>query len=355
MYRVIADIKTGRDGIQFVYDTPITCHELISEILDHIIAEVGLETFQQQQFLVLYTIEFAVVLRERGCKHITVTTQEHCAATQRLCDKLEVNYTLLENLMKPKKTFDCSLGNPPFRWNHNANRHALWEDLLEKAHELTKDGGHVAMITPYVGRRKIRKVFFDNDFLLYRAQGVNSHFPGVGSTFCYHVVRKTQTGTVPDIDGVCVDVSRYGFIPNRVDPEALTIIEELTQGEPLAIQRGKVHSSKTHLFSKQKSQQFPYRYQHTSSQDLYCSVRSSDMEHSLKVICSASGYLKPWLDRDQIGVTQNSWFIPVDSEEEGHKIINFLNSDKVKMFNEISGSNTGAHDPNKYKLLRMKK
>jgi hypothetical protein len=30
-----------------------------------------------------------------------------------------------------------------------------------------------------------------------------------------------------------------------------------------------------------------------------------------------------------------------------------LTSDDVKKFNDVTGSNSGAHDPNKYKLLCM--
>ena len=75
------------------------------------------------------------------------------------------------------------------------------------------------------------------------------------------------------------------------------------------------------------------------------------MDYKLKVVCSKSGYLKPWLDTNGIGITENSWCIPVSSKKEGEEIIDFLNSDDVKTFISLSGSNTSAHDPNQYKNL----
>mgnify|MGYP000386211428 CR=1 FL=1 len=75
------------------------------------------------------------------------------------------------------------------------------------------------------------------------------------------------------------------------------------------------------------------------------------MNYKLKIICSKSGYLNPWLDTNGIGITENSWCIPVSSKNEGKKIIDFLNSDDVKTFVSLSSSTTSAHDPNQYKSL----
>jgi hypothetical protein len=250
--------------------------------------------------------------------------------------------------------FDVIVGNPPYQSKHGVNSHALWEEFIEKSHTLVKDCGHVAMVTPYIGRRKIRKIFFENDFLIYRAMGVDKHFSGVGSTFCYHIVRNKKTDVITNVDGIDHDLSRYDFVPSYLTQEIIDILDELMTGTPLNIKNGGIHSSNRHYFSDQQSKKFPFKYQHTSSQTKFCSKKCSAMDHKLKVICSKSGYLKPWLDTDQIGITEGSWCIPVDSIEEGDKVINFLNSEKVKVFNAVSGSNISAHDPNKYKLLCIK-
>jgi hypothetical protein len=256
----------------------------------------------------------------------------------------------LDNNMK----FDVVLGNPPYQSAHGVNSHALWEEFIEKSHTLVKDCGHVAMVTPYIGRRKIRKTFFENDFLTYRSIGVDKHFPGVGSTFCYHIVRNKKTGVITNADGIDHDLSRYDFVPSYINQEIIDILDEIMTGTPLNIKNGGVHSSNSSYFSDRQSKKFPFKYQHTSSQTKFCSKKCPAMDHKLKVVCSKSGYLKPWLDTNQIGITEGSWCIPVDTIEEGNKIINFLNSEKIKVFNAVSGSNTAAHDPNKYKLLCIK-
>jgi hypothetical protein len=209
------------------------------------------------------------------------------------------------------------------------------------------------MVTPYVGRRKVKEQFFNNDFLLYKTDGVASYFPTIGSTFCYHIVKKANNTkkTLTNVNGILFDLTKYGFIPNKINPEIERMLDKLMTGTPLKIQNGGVHSTKSRLFSDQSSSSFPYKYQHTGSQIKYCSKKCTAMEHSLKVVCSKSGYLRPWLDKDGIGITEGSWCIPVSSELEGNKIVNFLSSSEVKLFNELSGSNTAAHDPNKYKLL----
>ena len=247
--------------------------------------------------------------------------------------------------------FDVTIGNPPYQNQHGVNSHALWEDFVTKAHELTVDGGYIAMVTPFIGRRKVKQLFFNNNFIAYVAQGVDKYFPGIGSSFCYHIVQKGNPTSTTNFDGLDVDISAYGFIPSYMDENIATLFDELLFGTPLNIQGGGIHSQRKNLFSDSRTEEFPYEYQHTSSQRRFCSQKCAAMDHKLKVVCSKSGYLKPWLDTTGIGITEGSWCIPVDTEEEGNKIIEFLNSDKVKLFNSVTGSNTGAHDPNKYKRL----
>jgi len=265
---------------------------------------------------------------------------------------ITADYTTWETDQK----FDIILCSPPFQNPHGVNSHALWEDFVKKAHTQIADNGYIAMITPYVGRRKIKSKFFENDFLHFKSEGVSDYFKNSGSTFCYHVVRQGKTGALTTIGFNKYDLSKYGFVPSHMDEKIEEILEYLMNGVPLDIQNGGIHSSNDEVFSTNQNEKFPYRYQHSSSQTKWGSKPCPAMTHTYKVVCSKSGYLNPWLDvDDNVGVTENSWIIPVESEEHGQKIIAFLNSPEVKLFNEISGSNTSAHDPNKYKLLHMPK
>jgi hypothetical protein len=250
--------------------------------------------------------------------------------------------------------FDVVIGNPPYQNPHGVNSHALWENFIEKSHELVNQNGYVAMVTPHIGRRKIKQKFFDNDFIFYKSEGVEKFFPSIGSTFCYHIVRNSSTGVKTKVGNSEYNLSKYGFIPSNINEEVEELLDELFTGTPLNVQGGGIHGSNKHLFSDTQNKEFPYKYQHTSSQTKYCSKKCKAMEHKLKVVCSKSGYLKPWLDKDHIGITEGSWCVPVSSVKEGQKVIEFLNSDKIKLFNQLSGSNTAAHDPNKYKLLCIK-
>jgi hypothetical protein len=261
--------------------------------------------------------------------------------------------------------FDLTLGNPPFDSEHGVNSHSLWTPFIELMHRLTKkDTGLVASIHPHIGRRKIKQKFFENDVLVYKPIGVGKYFEDsgnkVGSTFCWTITRMSNTdvettvlGEKNDIVGK-YDLNKFDFIPGEINDDIVDMLEDLLNGTPLNINTTSgIHSQKKEFFSDTQSKDFPHKYQHTSSQIKY-GLKPCKAMDSNKVVCSKSGYLKPWYDENGIGVTEGSWIIPVDNKVDAMKIINFLKSDEVKLFNKITGSNTGAHDPNKYKMLCMK-
>jgi len=250
--------------------------------------------------------------------------------------------------------FDVVAGNPPFQRNDSPNSHSLWEKFLERSFDLVKENGYVSFVTPYIGRRKVQRFFHDNDVVSYCGIGVDRYFD-VGSTFCWYVIRSGKHNIKTNImteAGVFVsEFPNLGFIPNNITKDNLEFLTTMTTGPKLPVRTDcGIHSVNKEKFSNNSNTKFKYPTQHTSSQTRYCSEAPKSLKMK-KVICSKSGYLKPWYDNGTTGVTEGSWIIEVKSKKQADQVINFLNSDNVKRFIRLISSNTSANDPSLFKLL----
>jgi hypothetical protein len=148
-----------------------------------------------------------------------------------------------------------------------------------------------------------------------------------------------------------------GFWPLHVTPETYKFINSMTQADPKLNVRtdwGYHTQGKKSWFNDTPTKTFKYEFQNTSSSRKYCS-QDHEKRQTPKVICSKSGYLKPWFDPGQVGVTENSWVIPVKNKTQAAKVIQFLESDAVKQFvNLATGGNTLVNDPQIYRMLHFK-
>ena len=258
--------------------------------------------------------------------------------------------------------FDVIIGNPPYQDPTKPNSHNLWCSFVETAWQLVKPDGHVAFVTPNVGRRReVLQVFQNHHVVWYNGADVKSHFAGVGSTFCAWVIQnkpKTEAATlIKQLDGelVCVHIPHnMPFWPLHVTPDTMQFIAHMTQGESKLDVRtdwGYHTQGKAAWFNDTPTKKFKYEFQNTSSNKKYCS-QDHEKRTSAKVICSKSGYLKPWFDAGNMGVTENSWVVPVRNAKHAKQVIEFLESDSVKQFvNLATGGNTMVNDPQIYRML----
>ena len=258
--------------------------------------------------------------------------------------------------------FDVIVGNPPYQDENKPNSHNLWTKFVEKSFTLVAPGGHLAFVTPNVGLRAgVLNVFQNNHVVWYNGVDIKQHFPGVGSTFCAWMIQntpKTDALTlVKQANGACEPMhipANMPFMPMHLTPDTMKFIQDMTQADHKLDVRtdwGYHTHGKKEWFHDTQTKKFPYAFQNTSSNMKYCS-QDHEKRGTLKVICSKSGYLKPWFDAGQTGVTENSWVVPVKNKTQAQKVIKFLESDPVKKFVDLAtGGNTLVNDPHIYKLL----
>ena len=260
--------------------------------------------------------------------------------------------------------FDVILGNPPFQEDRKPNSHNLWCKIVDKTVGLCKPNGYWAYVTPNIGRRApVLSLFQNRQVMYYNGVDVKRHFPGIGSTFCAWIIQNCE----PTQNHTCVKTlqgpehlawdSSLPFIPLYLDTHVMAFMKQMTQGSDHLNVRtdwGYHTQGKKDCFQETPSRKFKFKFQNTSSRMLY-SCQDHPQRKREKVICSKSGYLKPWYDPGTTGVTENSWVVPVCSESEAQHIIKFLESDPVKKFvNLATGGNTLVNDPAIYRMLVLK-
>jgi hypothetical protein len=258
--------------------------------------------------------------------------------------------------------FDVIVGNPPYQQEGKPNSHNLWTKFFTKSWDMVNPGGHLAFVTPNIGRRaEVLPVFLQNKVVYYNGHDTHTHFQ-VGSTFCSYVLSKTAmdgsstiTKTAQGLQPLVV--KDLPFIPLNLTADTINFISKMVQGDHKLDVRtdwGWHGQGKKDWFSDKPTKKFKYKFQNTSASMKWCS-QDHECRTKAKVICSKSGYLNPWFDNGTTGVTENSWVVPVKNATEAKKVIAFLQSADVKSFvNLATGGNTLVNDPAVYRMLSFK-
>lgn len=101
-------IKDFRNQKKLIVDQPFTPISLIGEISSNI-------TFKQDsKVAVLFTIEWAIYLRELGVSDITVITVKEDCYIRKACELFGFDYILLQEVLNNMMKFDVVVGNPPY-------------------------------------------------------------------------------------------------------------------------------------------------------------------------------------------------------------------------------------------------
>lgn len=160
-----------------------------------------------------FLVEIIRRLKDNGHNDVNIATRVFGLAE----DKLDLNYAqrkngvfgqlavggieTLENYKNMGKKFDVVIGNPPYQDAGNKNaRMVLWPKFIEKAFDLCMSAGIVALVTPksWTTNNDMYTTFFvSKQPIAINLDECAKHFPGVGSTFSYFVVKNIlNTGSV---------------------------------------------------------------------------------------------------------------------------------------------------------------
>jgi len=252
--------------------------------------------------------------------------------------------------------FDVIIGNPPYQENDDkgkskgGGRNVIrgYGSFVKHGLELLKQEGSLLYIIPQGWQVNTNALWnlLTNEFSLDYIDNNNDYyqkfFDGVGSTFCViKASNKKYNGTTFVESFGNLNLKDVPTLPNTNDTELLRNIINFfsKKGKKLKFKG----DSNFHYQKKSTKENvrtlndnvFVYPIKHTSSKTFYSRI-PHPAQNIPKVIVSDSGYLSPFFDNGQFGVTQHSPYMIVNCEEEGNKIVDFLNSDEIQLLLQVT-------------------
>lgn len=239
--------------------------------------------------------------------------------------------------------FDVIVGNPPYQDQNKTEKGGttLWSRFVKKSIELTKDNGHIAMITPnaWLGFGKSGKPMKPYQLTKVYTQ-IDHYFPNIGSTFTGWVLEKTPVYKETDFidENISIDLRHYDSLPVGRPIKGLPIIEKVLNCDAEFIEpklETKLQggwSSRSEEFingcngSFTKTKTHKYKVFHTNSLFYFVDEEPTDY-NAPKIIVSVSSPM-PKLFLEPIGCAAGDLrcYILVKDEKEGREVLSYLNS-----------------------------
>ena len=245
--------------------------------------------------------------------------------------------------------FDVIIMNPPYHKEQKKGKTGgtvfLWKRFMDLALNLTKENGYIISINPSSWRQPGEKLYslFASYNLLYlkifSIKEVRKIFDVFMLLDCY-ILQKTKNYSsfkMVDINKNIYNASllKFPFLPNCAMSEIEEIMAKEGEERCPAYYDGMFHDSKTDILKKQQDTIFIYPCVYSMNKGnrikyLYSKIKPNNVP---KVICSIGGHPYPLNDfKGELGLTNKTFGIKIDSFEEGENIVKALNSEK---FSEI--------------------
>ena len=252
--------------------------------------------------------------------------------------------------------FDIIVGNPPYQKDNNSGRDddSLWPKFLSRSHELIKEGGHIAFVTPAswgsLGSNPespgstIRKKNFDTCQVLWVDFTCKKHFD-VGSSFSSYVLRKlppdpqVNTTFVFDTGTVTTQFSDQACFPLKYSDSVFgDIIRHFRSQTPYPIlMQDPYPVARSSMVKKMAqgdyvdahSQTHPYRAYHTNSQTHKYSAYKNKFHDKWKAVFSYSGSWAVEATQD-CSLTDASMCVLCNTKAQAESVQSVLTSAPIK-------------------------
>jgi hypothetical protein len=233
---------------------PYTSLELIQEITGQ------LSINKESNIAVMFTYEWALYLRYKGYKKVTLLTDEESTFFAGACNWIGAEYMTFNNIGNRK--FDIVVGNPPFQDSNRSlnvrpggGKGNIYPKFVDLAWELLKPEGEIGFVVPtsFFTNTQWLKPSKKNELTLSRQiccvkTGIESHFR-VGTAICYFVAQNIVPKRSPSVNGSAFNIYTYKFIPKYTSKVGLSILEKITSGtDKFNFQRDKVPNGEGVMF-----------------------------------------------------------------------------------------------------------
>jgi len=232
--------------------------------------------------------------------------------------------------------FDIVIGNPPYQDNNKnggfqPKNHNLWSKFIIESEKKLRNSGFILFVTPDSWRSPSSKILelFKNNTLIYVEFDVAKHFPGVGSTFSYYLLKIGKFEEKCKMYGTDLEMSKLMFIPNGgkigLSIHLKTTMSKNEKINLLCDTTSNHSSSKKSQLSKYRTDENIFKVHHTNAQTFYSKNKSKHHDQK-KVYFTISGYFNPKYDNGEISTSEICPYIVVDNETIGLNLLSFLNS-----------------------------
>jgi hypothetical protein len=259
--------------------------------------------------------------------------------------------------------FDCIVGNPPYQDDHglsktgkriNGGKNKLYERIFLKSISILKPGGHLSFVVPdniFSGNGSASyQILIQNDipFVSFNPT-IQTYFHKIQQPVCYFLLKKRDTpsngglttinGCLTTINGClttieCNDKLTFKLqLQNRPvnpirnwSPYTEKLINKFVSSERNAVKYNRGKSMQSYKGNK-------YSLIYTTSKSLYTNNTELAPGLGIKkaVLFSISPDLAFKMDYSgKYGVGPNTFYIPFDTNAQGHNLEKFLNSDEYK-------------------------
>lgn len=267
----------------------------------------------------------------------------------------DINLTKKDFLTFDKSTlFDLVVANPPYaKFNGDkrvSKNHNLARDFINKALDVTKEGGYVLFIVPnnwmsFSDRNNLPKKLTQYRFVHIDIGGAKRYFKKVGSSFTWFLLKKTKE-TCPFTvsnhyrikDAQKVKFTRaYDFIPLYLSEVSLSIVNKVVYGNDTKYKVETTsylhrHTKKRYI-SDVQTKEHKYRLIHTPTQTVWSKVPHK-YQKGHKVFISLSNQYSIFIDN--VGMTQSMAFIRCEYLDEAERIKKELENPVYVFVNNIT-------------------
>jgi len=239
---------------------------------------------------------------------------------------------------------DCVFVNPPFQdKTKNKTQHKLWVKFTLKTFaDWLGEGGILIQISPSSFGSPSNKVLslFQKYYVKYLYLNQEKFFQNIGSSFSWYIIEKRETDlyTIMNNDKtIKLDISIL-WMPIDISLISLSIHKKVMFDTPNKLDvkydyvtchnnilKKSIDNNTFSSISKTKTDIHIYPLFHTNAQIWYSSIKQDFLEKK-KVMWTRSGYSKPFYDDGKYGITDLSYYVLVNSDEEGDNLNNILNT-----------------------------